>query len=57
MVDTLLAGKASANAFARVVGAKINVVDARLDVDRSDRLDLIHTKIAMGTKKPLWLRL
>lgn len=49
MVDTLLAGKASANAFARVVGAKVGVVDAGVAADLSDREGLIHAKMAMGT--------
>lgn len=49
MVDTLLAGKASANAFADVVGAKVRVVDAGVAADLTDRQDLIHAKIAMGT--------
>ncbi len=49
MVDTLLAGKASANAFARVVGAKVRVVDAGVAADLSDRPDLIQAKIAPGT--------
>ncbi len=49
MVDTLLAGKASANAFAGVVGAKVSVVDAGVAADLADRQDLVHAKIAMGT--------
>lgn len=49
MVDTLLAGRASANAFARVVGAGIRVIDAGVAADLSDRVDLVHAKIASGT--------
>ncbi len=49
MVDTLLAGKASANAFARVVGAEVQVIDAGVAADLSDRVRLIHAKIAPGT--------
>lgn len=49
MVDTLLAGKASANAFASVVGAEVRVIDAGVAADLSDRTDLIQTKIAWGT--------
>lgn len=50
MVDTLLAGRASANAFARVVGAQLDVIDAGVAADLSDRQGLIHAKIAMGTQ-------
>lgn len=50
MVDTLLAGRASANAFARVVGAQVSVIDAGVAADLSDRQGLIHAKIAMGTQ-------
>lgn len=49
MVDTLLAGKASANAFARVVGAEVRVIDAGVAADLSDRVGLIQAKIAPGT--------
>lgn len=50
MVDALLAGRASANAFARVVGAKVQVIDAGVAADLSDRADLIHAKVAWGTQ-------
>ncbi|WP_433950616.1 nicotinate-nucleotide--dimethylbenzimidazole phosphoribosyltransferase [Brevundimonas bullata] len=50
MVDALLAGRASANAFARVVGAKVQVIDAGVAVDLTDRAGLIHAKIAWGTQ-------
>ncbi|MNS43012.1 Nicotinate-nucleotide--dimethylbenzimidazole phosphoribosyltransferase [compost metagenome] len=49
MVDTLLAGKASANAFARVVGAEVQVIDAGVAADLSDRVGLIQAKVASGT--------
>lgn len=49
MVDTLLAGKASANAFARVVGAEVRVIDAGVAADLSHRTGLIQAKIAPGT--------
>lgn len=49
MVDTLLAGKASANAFARVVGAEVRVIDAGVAADLSGRADLLQAKIAPGT--------
>lgn len=49
MVDTLLESKASANAFARVVGAEIRVIDAGVAADLSDRAGLIQAKIATGT--------
>ena len=49
MVDTLLAGKASANAFARVIGAEVRVIDAGVAADLSDRAGLVQTKIAWGT--------
>ncbi|WP_312782157.1 nicotinate-nucleotide--dimethylbenzimidazole phosphoribosyltransferase [Brevundimonas sp.] len=49
MVDTLLAGKASANAFARVVGAEVRVIDAGVAADLSGREGLVHAKIAPGT--------
>ena len=49
MVDTLLAGRASANAFARVVGAEVRVIDAGVAADLSDRTGLIQARIASGT--------
>lgn len=49
MVDTLLNDKASANALAKVAGAKVHVVDAGVAADLTDRANLIHNKIAMGT--------
>lgn len=50
MVDTLLAGRASANAFARVVGAEVRVIDAGVAADLSDRAGLVQAKIARGTE-------
>ena len=50
MVDTLLAGRASANAFARVVGAEVRVIDAGVAADLSNRTGLIHAKVAFGTQ-------
>ena len=49
MVDTLLAGRASANAFARAVGARVRVIDAGVAADLSDRAGLIQAKVAFGT--------
>ncbi len=49
MVDTLLAGRATANAFARAVGAEVRVIDAGVAADLSDREGLIHAKVAFGT--------
>lgn len=50
MVDALLTGRASANAFARVVGAEVQVIDAGVVADLSDRAGLIHAKVASGTQ-------
>lgn len=50
MVDALLAGRASANAFARVVGAEVQVIDAGVAADLSDRAGLTHAKVACGTQ-------
>lgn len=49
MVDALLAGEASANALARVVGAEVQVIDAGVAADLSDRPTLVHAKIGLGT--------
>lgn len=49
MVATLLAGKASANAFARAVGAELRIVDAGVDAALSHP-DLIDAKVARGTR-------
>ncbi|MDP1165210.1 nicotinate-nucleotide--dimethylbenzimidazole phosphoribosyltransferase, partial [Klebsiella pneumoniae] len=50
MVDTLLTGRASANAFAGVVGAEVQGIDAGVAADLSDRAGLIQAKVASGTK-------
>jgi nicotinate-nucleotide--dimethylbenzimidazole phosphoribosyltransferase len=50
MVDALLAGRASANAFARVVGAEVQVIDAGVAADLSDLAGLIDAKVAWGTQ-------
>jgi nicotinate-nucleotide--dimethylbenzimidazole phosphoribosyltransferase len=50
MVATFLAGKASANAFARAVGAALRVVDAGVDADLPAHPDLMAEKIRRGTR-------
>jgi nicotinate-nucleotide--dimethylbenzimidazole phosphoribosyltransferase len=50
MVATFLAGKASANAFARAVGANLRVVDAGVDADLPAHPDLVDAKIRRGTR-------
>lgn len=50
MVATFLAGKASANAFANVVGADLRVVDAGVDGDLAPHADLIAAKVRRGTR-------
>ncbi len=50
MVATLLAGKATANAFARAVGAEVRVVDAGVAADLPSHPDLIEAKIRKGTR-------
>lgn len=49
MVDSLLAGRASANAIAKVVGASVHVVDAGVAADLTERDGLIHRKVGLGT--------
>ncbi|WEK59212.1 MAG: nicotinate-nucleotide--dimethylbenzimidazole phosphoribosyltransferase [Candidatus Brevundimonas phytovorans] len=49
MVDALLAGKASANAFARVVGVEVRVIDAGVAADLSHRSGLVQAKVGWGT--------
>jgi nicotinate-nucleotide--dimethylbenzimidazole phosphoribosyltransferase len=49
MVATILAGKASANAFAQVAGADVLVIDAGVDADLPPNPRLIDAKIAKGT--------
>ncbi|MDP1619253.1 nicotinate-nucleotide--dimethylbenzimidazole phosphoribosyltransferase [Phenylobacterium sp.] len=50
MVVTLLAGRASANAFARAVGAEVRVVDAGVDAELAPHPALIDAKVARGTR-------
>ena len=50
MVATLLAGRASANAFARVVGAEVRVVDAGVAADLAPHPALIQAKVRKGTR-------
>jgi nicotinate-nucleotide--dimethylbenzimidazole phosphoribosyltransferase len=50
MVATLLAGKASANAFARAVGAEVVIIDAGVNADLADHLSLIDAKVRKGTR-------
>lgn len=50
MVATLLAGRASANAFARAVGAEVRVVDAGVDADLAPHPALIAVKVRKGTR-------
>jgi nicotinate-nucleotide--dimethylbenzimidazole phosphoribosyltransferase len=49
MVATLLAGRASANAFARAAGAELRVVDAGVAADLSPHPALIPAKVRKGT--------
>jgi nicotinate-nucleotide--dimethylbenzimidazole phosphoribosyltransferase len=53
MVATLLAGKATANAFARAVGADIQVVDAGVAGDMASHRDLIDLKVGPGTRNAI----
>lgn len=50
MVATLLAGRASANAFARAIGAEVKVVDAGVAVDLAPHPALIEAKVRKGTR-------
>jgi nicotinate-nucleotide--dimethylbenzimidazole phosphoribosyltransferase len=49
MVATILAGKASASAFTRAVGAQVRVIDAGVAADLPPHPDLIDAKIGFGT--------
>lgn len=49
MVATLLAGKASANAFAAAVGATVQVVDAGVATELPPHPSLIDAKVRRGT--------
>lgn len=50
MVATFLAGKASANAFARAVGADLRVVDAGVDAELAPHPELTNAKVRRGTR-------
>lgn len=50
MVATFLAGKASANAFARAVGAELRVVDAGVDAELPAHPNLLSEKVRRGTR-------
>lgn len=50
MVSTFLAGRASANAFARAVGADVRVVDAGVAADLPNHTSLIAAKVRKGTR-------
>jgi nicotinate-nucleotide--dimethylbenzimidazole phosphoribosyltransferase len=53
MVRTLAAGRASANAFARAVGAELRVVDAGVAADLSAVPGIVHAKIGAGTRNAM----
>jgi nicotinate-nucleotide--dimethylbenzimidazole phosphoribosyltransferase len=50
MVATFLAGKASANAFARAVGAELRVVDAGVNAELPVHPNLLNEKVRRGTR-------
>lgn len=50
MVQTLLAGRASANAFARAVDAEIRIVDAGVDAELASHPGLIDAKLRRGSR-------
>jgi len=50
MVATFLAGKASANAFARAVDCEVRVVDAGVAANLKPHPSLIHAKVRKGTR-------
>jgi nicotinate-nucleotide--dimethylbenzimidazole phosphoribosyltransferase len=50
MVETFLAGRASANALARTVNAELRVVDAGMAQDVPDRPQLIKRNVRRGTR-------
>ncbi|WP_421728875.1 nicotinate-nucleotide--dimethylbenzimidazole phosphoribosyltransferase [Brevundimonas sp.] len=50
MVATLLAGRASANAFARAIGAEVRIIDAGVDADLAPHPLLVDAKVARGTR-------
>jgi nicotinate-nucleotide--dimethylbenzimidazole phosphoribosyltransferase len=50
MVRTLLAGRATANAFARALGAEVVVIDAGVDAELEPHPGLIDAKVRRGTR-------
>lgn len=50
MVRTFLAGRASANAIARAVGAAVHVVDVGVAADLPPHPDLVSVKVRRGTR-------
>lgn len=50
MVATLLAGKASANAFAAAVGAEVTIVDAGVAADLPAHPAMVDAKVRSGTR-------
>ena len=50
MVATFLAGKATANAFARAIGAEVTVVDAGVNADLTSDAALVEAKVRKGTR-------
>ncbi|CAN5311062.1 nicotinate-nucleotide--dimethylbenzimidazole phosphoribosyltransferase [soil metagenome] len=50
MVATLLAGKATANAFARAVGAEVTVVDAGVNADLPPHPSMVEARVRKGTR-------
>jgi nicotinate-nucleotide--dimethylbenzimidazole phosphoribosyltransferase len=50
MVATLLAGKASANAFAKAVGAEVRIVDAGVNADLLPHPLLVNAKVRKGSR-------
>jgi nicotinate-nucleotide--dimethylbenzimidazole phosphoribosyltransferase len=50
MVATLLAGKASANAFAKAVGAEVRIIDAGVNADLPPHPLLVDAKVRKGSR-------
>jgi len=50
MVATLLAGRATANAFARAVGARVVVIDAGVNADLPSHPGLVEAKVRKGSR-------
>jgi nicotinate-nucleotide--dimethylbenzimidazole phosphoribosyltransferase len=53
MVETFLAGKASANAFARAVDAEMKVIDAGIAQEFPARTGLVQAAVRRGTRSAL----